>query len=87
MEIEAMSFAGFVGTIHSVSIQLTDTDPLNPNMPHVTGPVASGLQIDHLSGFNVFRMVEKLELNANGVTAEESEINPSSAFLSSERQW
>ncbi len=81
-----MSFAGFVRAIHAVSIQLTGTDPLHPNVPYVAGAVARSIQIDDPRGHRVFGMVKQLESNAAGVTAENGEINPSFRFLGSERQ-
>ena len=86
VEIETMSFAGFVRAIHAVSIELTGTDPLHPNVPYVAGAVARGIQIDYPGGHCVFGMVEQLQSNAAGVTAENGEINPSSPFLGSQRQ-
>jgi hypothetical protein len=41
VEIETMSFAGFIRAIHAVSIELTGTDALHPNVPYVSGAVAS----------------------------------------------
>ena len=81
-----MSFAGFVRAIHAVSIELTGTDPLHPNVPYVAGAVARSIQIDYPGGHRVFGMVKQLESNAAGVTAENGEINPSCRFLGSERQ-
>ena len=40
VEIETMSFGGFVRAVHAVSIELTRADPLHPNVPYVTGAVA-----------------------------------------------
>src|ERR1039458_6267964 len=41
VEIETMSFGGFVRAIHAVSIELPRTDPLHPNVPYVAGAVAA----------------------------------------------
>jgi len=40
VEVETMSFAGFVRPIHAVSIELTGTDPFHPNVPYIAGAVA-----------------------------------------------
>ena len=40
IEVETMSFAGFVRAIDAVSIELTGTNPLHPNVPYVAGAVA-----------------------------------------------
>jgi len=40
VEVETMSFAGFVRSIHAVSIELTGTDPFHPNVPYIAGAVA-----------------------------------------------
>ena len=81
-----MSFAGFVRAIHAVSIELTGTDPFDPNVPDVAGAVARRIQIDDPGGHCVFGMVEQLESNAAGVTAENGEIDSSLRFLGSQRQ-
>src|SRR5664280_1082143 len=39
VEIETMSFAGFVRAIHAVSVELTGTDPFHPHVPYVAGVV------------------------------------------------
>ena len=81
-----MPFAGFIRAIRAVSIKLTGTDPLHPNVPDVAGAVVRRIQIDDPGGLRVFGMVEELQPNAAGVTAENSEIHPSLRILGSQRQ-
>ena len=53
-EIEPMSFAGFVGPVHAVSIELARLDPLYPNVPYVASVIAHRIQIDCPRGRCVF---------------------------------
>ena len=76
MEIETMSFLGLVRAIHPVGIELTGTNPFNPDVPHVTGAVARGIEINNSGGRCVYRKIKQLQPNAAGVTAEEGEVDP-----------
>src|SRR6266851_5468542 len=80
-----MSFLRLVWAVYSITIELTRTNPLNPDVPHVTSAVAHGIQINNLSGGCVFGMIKQLKPNAAGVTAEQSKVNSSSTFMGS--QW
>src|SRR5579872_348606 len=44
VEIETMSFPGLVRAIHPVGIELAGTNPLDPDVPHVTGTVAQRIE-------------------------------------------
>ena len=80
MEIETMSVPGLVGAVHSIGIQLPGTNPFNPNVPHVTGAVARGIEINHSGGRRVCRKIKKLQADPGRVTTEESEVNSLSIF-------
>ena len=41
VEVEPMSFVGFVGAIHAVRIKLAGTDSRTPDVPYVAGTVVS----------------------------------------------
>ena len=75
MEIETMSFPRLVWSVQPVGIELTRTNPLNPDVPYVTAAVARGIEINDSGRHCVFGMVEQLQSNAAGVTAEEGEID------------
>ena len=86
MEIETMSLAGLVSTIHTVSIALAGRDPLHPNVPYVAGAVVRCIQVDRPGGRRVFGMVKQFQSNTAGISAEDGEINSASAFLGSQGQ-
>ena len=81
-----MSFAGLVRAIHPVGIELTGTNPFNPDVPHITRAVACGIEINHPGGHCVCGLIEQLEPNAAGVTAEQGKVDPSLGFMGSQRQ-
>src|ERR1019366_10613382 len=83
VEIETMSFPGLVRAVHPVGIELTGTNPLNPDVPHVTGAVARGIEINHSDGGCVYGLIKQLQPNAAGVTAEEGEVDPPPIFMGS----
>ena len=87
VKIETMSFIGFVRAIHAVSIQLTGTDPLHPNVPDVSSAVARGIQINHPDGRGIFRMIKQLQSNSAGVSAEKSKVHSFTTCIGSQRQW
>ena len=78
VEVVAVSVARLVWAIHTVGIKLTLNDPLYPNVPDVAGAVKSRVEIDYPAGYCVFAIVEQLQSNAAGVTAENREMNSSS---------
>ena len=81
--VEAMPFRWLVRSIDPVSIELARLDPLNPDVPHVTGVVASGVKTYDPSGLCILGMIKELQLNAGRMTAEEGEVNSSLRFISS----
>src|ERR1019366_5643991 len=70
VEIETMSFPGFIRSIHPVGVKLTGTNSLNPYVPYVTRAVARGIEINHSGGRCVCRKIKQLQPNAAGVTAK-----------------
>ena len=83
MEIETMSFPGLVRAVHPIGIELTGTNPLNPDVPYVTGAVARGIEINHPGGRCVCRTIKQLQPNAAGVTAEDGEVDSPLIFMGS----
>ena len=77
VEIKTMAFLGLVRTVHPVGIELTGTNPLNPDVPHVTRAVARGIEINHPGSCGIFGMIKQLQPNAAGVAAEEAKFTPS----------
>src|SRR5664279_4709066 len=86
VEIETMSFVGLVGAINAIRIKLTGTDPAYPDMPHIAGAVAGRIQLDCAGRRCVFGVVEQLQPDAAGVTAENREIDTPAEFVVSEGQ-
>ena len=83
MEVETMSMLGLVWPVYPVGIELTGRNPLNPEVPNVTGAVAHGIEINHSGGRCVYRKIKQLQSNAAGVTAEEGEVHSSPIFMGS----
>ena len=73
--IETMAVLGLIRAVHAVGIELTGTDPLHPNVPHVTSAVGLGIQINHPGWRGILGMIKQLQPNAAGVTAEEGEVD------------
>jgi len=82
VEVESMPFPGLVRTIHTVGIELTGTNPFNPDVPHITRAVTSGVEIDDPGRRCIGGSLKQVQPNAGGVTAEESEVDPSPIFMS-----
>ena len=87
IEIEPMAVLGLIRAIHAIGIELTRTNPLNPDMPHITRAVACGIEINHLGCRCVFGLIKQLQPNAAGVSAEEREVDSFATGIGSQRQW
>ena len=55
MEIKTMSVPRLVRAVHSIGIELTGSNPFNPDVPHITGAVAGRIEINHSGGRCVLR--------------------------------
>jgi hypothetical protein len=72
-----------VRSIDPVSIELARLDPLNPDVPHVTGVVASGVKTYDPASLGILGKIEELQLDAGRISAEEGEIDSSLRFKGS----
>jgi hypothetical protein len=61
-------------------------ESFNPDVPHITGAVARGIQSNDSEGRAICREFKQLEPDAAGVTAEEGEVDSGSIFMGSHRQ-
>ena len=87
VEIEPMAVLGLIRAVHAIAIQLASRDPFNPDVPHVTRAVASGIQINHSGRRGIFRTIKQLQPNAAGMSAEERKVHSFATGRGSERQW
>ena len=84
MEIKTMSVPRLVRAVHSIGIELTGSNPFNPDVPHITGAVAGRIEINHSGGRCVLRKIKKLQTNSAGVTAQEGEVDSPPIFMGSQ---
>jgi hypothetical protein len=61
-------------------------NPVDRDVPHVTGAVARGIEINHSSGRGIFRVIEQLQPNAGCVAAEERKVHAFALRMGSERR-
>jgi hypothetical protein len=85
VEIVTMSFPGVIRAVRPIPIELAGTNPLNPDVPHITGAVVRGIQSNDSEGHAICWVLKQLEPNAAGVTAEEGEVDSGSIFMGSHR--
>jgi len=86
IEIEAMALVGLVRTVHPVGVELTGTNPLKPDVPHVTRSVTRGIEINYLGRRCVCGMIKQLQPNMARVTTEQGKINACFGFMWSQGQ-
>ena len=81
MRVEAMALFRLIGPFDAVAIELTRGDASHPHMPHVTGPMTRGIQINDLRRRRVASISIELQANTGRVTAEQNEINSVSVLM------
>jgi hypothetical protein len=74
MGVESMPFLGTARSVHAVPVELAGPDALNPDMPHVPGPVMLGVQLNSSGRCVISGMIEELKPDASRVAAEKREI-------------
>ena len=76
-----MAFFRLIGSFDSVAVELTRGDASHPHMPHVTGPMTRGIQINDLRRRRVACISIELQANTRRVTTEQNEINSVSVLM------
>jgi hypothetical protein len=78
-----MTLRWLVRSVDAVAIELAGLDALNPDVPHVTGVVASGVKTYDPASLGILGKIEELQLDAGRISAEEGEIDSSLRFKGS----
>ncbi len=81
-----MAVLGLIRAVQPVGVELAGTYSRNPDVPHVAGAIARGIQVNHPGRHRVLRMIKQLEPNATGMTAEQREVDASRGFIRSQGQ-
>src|SRR5208283_2597090 len=87
VEIETMAVLGLIRAVHTIGIQLARSNPLNPDVPHVTSAVARGIQINGPGSCRISGMIKQLQPNTAGVPTEERKVYSLVTSIGSQRQW
>jgi hypothetical protein len=66
--------------IHAVTVKLAGFNSLDPDVPHVTGVIASWVEIYNPAGLCILGMIKEFQLDASRMTAEEGEVDSSFRF-------
>ena len=70
-----MSLGRFVGTKDPVQVVLAGTDPVDLNVPDISGPVCPGIELDHIGGRTILWIREQEQVHTGGVPAEYGKLH------------
>ena len=83
VEIEAMPFAGLVGAVHSVGIELTRCNSFQPYVPDIAGTVARWIEVNSHGGLRVHRVIKEFQPNTGCMAAKDGKVDSASILMGS----